>query len=173
MKIVKSKSFPRPNVQELIIVLIALGIVVFVLYAIYKNVSQLRGIRSLSGFVPQKPWEGFVNEGFTGSAKHSLEYSSYPTNEAIDSKKTMLIDTSSSSTSTKPQCGKVWGLNGLFCTPDVADKLIDVFYSAKSDMNCAGTGLTKGQGNLCLDKVQQSLLSSRGGNADTLDYFKS
>lgn len=168
MKIVKSKSFPRPNIQELTIVLIALGIVAFVLYAVYNNVSQLRGIRSLSGFVPPQPW----SEGFTGS-KHTLEYSSYPNNDSIDTKKTMLIDASANKTSDKPQCGKIWGLNGIFCTPYIADNLIDVFYSAKSDMNCTGSGLTKGQGNLCLDKVQQTLLTSRGGNASTFDHFKS
>ena len=166
MKIAKSKPLPRANIQEIIIIVVSVGIVAFVLYAIYKNVSNISGIRSINGFAPPVPYK----EAFSGSGtRHSLEYSSYPTNEAIDSKKNMLIET----TPSKPQCGKVWGLNGLFCTPYLSDNLLDVFYSAKSDMSCEGSELSKGQGNLCLDKTQRALLSSRGGNADTMDHFKS
>jgi len=167
-----SKSTGR--IQELTIILITVGIVFFVLYAVYKNVSKLGSIRSVRGF----------NEGFSGTgSRPSLDYSSYPENLALDSKKSMLIEqpqqqsndqtSKSSHSSDVPHCGKVWGLNGLFCQPGGADTLIDVFYSAKSDMTCPGSGYSKGQGNLCLDKTQNKLLTSRGGNADTYDYFKS
>lgn len=178
------------RVQELTIIIITVGIVFFVLYAVYKNVSKLGSIRSVRGFHP-------YNEGFSGTgSRPSLDYSSYPGNLALDSKKPMLIDShdhgsmdhgskdhgshsskdhgsNGSHNSNVPHCGKVWGLNGLFCEPGGADTLIDVFYSAKSDMTCQGSGYSKGQGNLCLDKTQNKLLTSRGGNADTYDHFKS
>jgi hypothetical protein len=162
------------RVQELTIIIITVGIVFFVLYAVYKNVSKLGSIRSVRGF----------NEGFSGTgSRPSLDYSSYPENIALDSKKALLIDQGSNGSNDHgskvqgspdaPHCGKVWGLNGLFCQPGGADTLIDVFYSAKSDMTCPGSGYSKGQGNLCLDKTQNKLLTSRGGNADTYDHFKS
>jgi len=171
----KPRSFKSvASVQEITIVVLTLGIVFFVLYAVYKNVAKLGNIRSISGSVPPHPYRSY-NEGFSGSgARPSLDYSTYPDNHASpDSKKPMMIQSETSSTNTTSQCGKVWGLNGLFCQPGAADKLIDVFYSATSDMNCPGSGYTKGTGNLCLDKTQSQLLTSRGGNADTYDHFKS
>jgi hypothetical protein len=165
----KFNSKSNGRVQELTIIIITLGIVFFVLYAVYKNVSKLGSIRSIRG----------NNEGFLGNGSGSLEYSSYPGNQALDSKEAYKIETNDKThTESKVQgsedhCGRVWGLNGLFCSPGVSDSLIDVFYSAKTDMKCQGSGYSKGSGNLCLDKTQNKLLTSRGGNADSKDYYKS
>jgi len=168
----RPKSFKSvANVQEITIIVITLGIVFFVLYAVYKNVAKLGNIRSI-GSQSYHPF----NEGFATGARPSLDYSTYPENNVSpDSKKPMIIHDSSSKASadSTSQCGKIWGLNGLFCQPGAADKLIDVFYSATSDISCPGSGYTKGTGNLCLDKTQSKLLTSRGGNADTYDHFKS
>jgi hypothetical protein len=158
------------NVQEITIIVITLGIVFFVLYAVYKNVAKLGNIRSIGGGSDYRPY----NEGFSTGALPSLDYSTYHENNVSpNSKKPVMIHKNTESTNSTSQCGKVWGLNGLFCQPGEADKLIDVFYSATSDSSCAGSGYTKGTGNLCLDKTQTQLLSSRGGNADTYDHFKS
>jgi hypothetical protein len=157
------------SVQEMTIIIITLGIVFFVLYAVYKNVAKLGNIRSIGGS-DYRPF----NEGFATGARPPLDYSTYPENHAsADSKKPIMIHKNMESTNSTSQCGKIWGLNGLFCQPGAADKLIDVFYSATSDSSCSGSGYTKGSGNLCLDKTQTQLLTSRGGNADTYDHFKS
>jgi hypothetical protein len=104
--------------------------------------------------------ESFSNEGFANPNKMNLKYSTYPENQALDSDLSMTIDDAK-----VPKCGKVWGFNGVFCEPEVSDTMIDAYYSAQSDMSCEGSGLTKGRGNLCLDKLQHQLLTTRGGNS--------
>lgn len=166
------------NVQEITIIVLTLGIVFFVLYAVYKNVAKLGNIRSI-GSIPPHSYR-LYNEGFSNGTRPSLDYSSYPNNEAIDSKKALLIQPSEtavhnkeSQDTTTPTLGKIWGFNGLYGGVGASDKLVDVFYSATSDNSCPGSGYTKGTGNLCLDKTQTHLLTSRGGNASTYDHFKS
>ena len=97
-------------------------------------------------------------EGFSG--RPHIEYSSYPQGKAVDSKLAMVIDKSH-----PPTCGKVWGFDGLYCQPGVADGSVDPFYKTTSDMTCEGSGLTKGRGNICLDDKQRKLLTTRGGNS--------
>ena len=100
---------------------------------------------------------GYTWEGFKGS----FEYSSYPTNENIDTNKGALID----ETKKNVECKRVWGFNGLFCSPKTSDKLIDPFFGSGSSMNCEGSGITKSGGNVCLNAEQRRLLTTRGGNA--------
>lgn len=163
------------KLQELIVVCLILGIVFFVLFAVYKNMDNLSNIRRIDSIrSPYVHRENFMHnmnpnnlksknmsyEGFANPNKKSTDYSTYPKNEVIDTQISTAIDRS-----TVPKCGKVWGFNGVFCQPEVSDNLIDTYYSAQSDMSCEGSGLTKGQGNLCLDKLQKQLLTTRGGNS--------
>ena len=62
-------------------------------------------------------------------------------------------------------CKKVMGMNGLFCKPYVADNIIDPMFGIDSSVDCAGSGLTKSKGNICLNQAQNTLLTTRGGNA--------
>jgi hypothetical protein len=63
------------------------------------------------------------------------------------------------------ECKKVAGFDGLFCAPYVADAIIDPLFAVESNMTCPGSGLTKSGGNVCLNKTQTQLLTTRGGNA--------
>ena len=121
------------------------------------NFSNIRRIDSLRS---PHMLEGYHNEGFANPNMHNLKYSTYPEGQALDSDLSKIIDEAK-----VPKCGKVWGFNGVFCEPEVSDTMIDALYSAQSDMSCEGSGLTKGRGNLCLDKVQRDLLTTRGGNS--------
>ena len=64
----------------------------------------------------------------------------------------------------KKSCVRAAG--GLYCNggDDATLGKIDKFYSMKSDTSCPGSGLSKGNGNICLDKTTKGLLTSRGGN---------
>jgi len=57
-------------------------------------------------------------------------------------------------------------IGGLHCNggDDATVGKIDPFYGLPSDSLCAGSSLTKGNGNICLDETTQQLLTSRGGN---------
>lgn len=101
---------------------------------------------------------GYTWEGFKGDA----EYSSYPSNESVDTHTGALIDDTK-----KTECKKVWGFNGVFCSPETGDKLFDPFFGSGSSMTCEGSGITKSGGNVCLNAEQRRLLTTRGGNATT------
>ena len=98
-----------------------------------------------------------VQEGFKGG----IDYSTYPKNENIDTYTGVLIGNNSNL-----ECRRVWGYNGLFCNPESKSRdQIDPFYNTQSGMKCEGSGLQKGNGNICLDENQRRLLTTRGGNA--------
>ena len=154
------------KLTELVVICLILGIVFFVLFAVYKSMDNISNIRRIDSI--RSPYmhrggfnEGFgYNEGFANPNKRNIEYSAYPEGQPLDSGLSKMIDKAQT-----PQCGKVWGFNGVFCEPEVSDTMIDAFYSASSDESCEGSGLTKGRGNLCLDKLQRQLLTTRGGNS--------
>jgi hypothetical protein len=64
------------------------------------------------------------------------------------------------------ECSKVYGFDGLFCKPYVADSTIDKFSEIKGDASCLGksSGLSNSMGGLCLDDNMQNMLKTRGGN---------
>jgi len=93
-------------------------------------------------------------------AFRSTPYSTYDENQDIDSRVSNLIDPTK-----ERQCKKIYGFDGLYCNPDSLNGGIDVFYGLKSNTSCAGSGLIKSNGNLCLDKASYDLLTSRGGNS--------
>lgn len=61
-------------------------------------------------------------------------------------------------------CKKLYGFDGLFCTPGVADKSLDIYATAEGKLDCEGSGLTNSRGSLCLDENQLNMLRTRGGN---------
>jgi hypothetical protein len=101
-------------------------------------------------------------EGFGGRAYSSLDYSSNPQQQAMDSYSSLLINDSAS------ECRKVFGFDGLFCKPYLADGKIDIYSGAEGSFSCSGSGLTNSKGSLCLDKNQTNMLQTRGGNATGL-----
>jgi hypothetical protein len=96
-------------------------------------------------------------EGFRGM---STPYSTYIGNQPIDSRVSNLIDPNQEKT-----CKKIFGFDGLYCNPDSQKGGIDVFYGLSSNALCAGSGLVKEHGNICLDAPSYALLTTRGGNA--------
>jgi hypothetical protein len=100
-----------------------------------------------------------IEEGF-----HSLNYSTVQGNKPIDSGISMLIDQNNGK-----QCKKIFGFDGLFCAPDSLNNGIDPFYGLSSSSTCAGSGLTKTGGNLCLNDTTYGLLTTRGGNSGGKD----
>ena len=99
-------------------------------------------------------------EGMTGR-NHALEYSTASDNKTEDSYQSYMINKSGM------ECKKVFGFDGLFCKPYVADSTNDVFSKATGSLTCnnQSSGLTNSKGSLCLDEKMKKLLSTRGGNA--------
>jgi hypothetical protein len=107
-------------------------------------------------FSIQYPYEGFNN-------LDQLEYTTFNDNKPIDSYTSFTIG------SQPVDCKKVWGFNGLFCKPYIADNKLDIFSESEGKKDCRGVGLTNSQGNLCLNDVQKKLLTTRGGNSTGKD----
>jgi hypothetical protein len=99
------------------------------------------------------PYEGF--EQF----HHKTEYTLNSTGKD-DTMKSFLIGGDST------DCKKVYGLDGLFCSPNAKIDKIDVFGDVKGDPTCSGksSGLSNSKGALCLNSTQLNLLRTRGGN---------
>ena len=98
-------------------------------------------------------------EGFKSDRK-LLDYSSKENNAAIDTNKQYLM--------TKPEggCKKLFGFEGIYCTPMTESSKIDTIGTTKGSIDCVGksSGLSNSMGGLCLDESQIKLLSTRGGN---------
>ncbi len=92
-------------------------------------------------------------EGFAGKM---LNY--FNTDETNDFHGAYSIETNGQ------QCKKLYGFDGLFCTPGVADKSLDIYATAEGSLECEGSGLTNSRGSLCLDENQKNMLRTRGGN---------
>jgi hypothetical protein len=101
-------------------------------------------------FTKEYPYEGFTSLGYTDSATHSN----------LDNKTSYLINGDVS------DCKKVYGFDGLFCKPGVADSKIDPFGETHGDSAAFGasSGLSNSMGSIVLSKEQLKLLQTRGGN---------
>ena len=106
-------------------------------------------------FAKQFPFEGFAN----------LDYSGSQGAKVTDSMNAFNID------SKAPECSKVFGFDGLYCSPSTASKSYDIYSEAKGDTSCVGksSGLSNSRGGLCLDNNQTAMLTTRGGNATGRD----
>jgi len=60
---------------------------------------------------------------------------------------------------------KVEGFEGLMPAPFAENKMLDPFFKAETKPECQGSGLTKGNGSLCLTPELELLLKTRGKNA--------
>lgn len=115
-----------------------------------------------SGYVPYVPTNLFSHQyPYEGYANMGTDYSSKSNNSIMDSYAPSFIDGSKAG-----NCKKVYGFDGLFCEPGVADKKIDTFADTPGSLNCFGksSGLTNSKGSLCLTDSQKTMLSTRGGN---------
>ena len=103
-------------------------------------------------FAKQFPYEGFSNYGNANDDKPN-------TDAGIDH---FLMQGPNAGS----DCTKIYGFNGLFCKPYVADSSIDKFSEIKGDPSCLGksSGLSNSMGGLCLDANMQKMLQTRGGN---------
>jgi hypothetical protein len=71
----------------------------------------------------------------------------------------------SNTESTKYSLTKVEGFEGLMPAPFAENKMIDPFFKVESKPDCQGSGLTKGNGGVCLTPELEMLLKTRGKNA--------
>jgi hypothetical protein len=98
-------------------------------------------------------------EGFKAN-REILDYSNKESNSAMDTNKQHLIN--------DPQagCKKIFGFEGIFCTPVTESAKIDTIGASKGSLECVGksSGLSNSMGGLCLDQNQIKLLGTRGGN---------
>lgn len=138
--------------------LLFFGVIILIVIAI----SALVGSKSVMPysqdtlFSIQYPFEGFQDA-------NPLEYTTNNEHKALDSYSSYLISNQ------EVDCKKVWGFDGLYCKPCVADNKLDVFSEAEGKKDCQGVGLTNSLGNLCLNDVQKKLLTTRGGNSTGKD----
>ena len=63
---------------------------------------------------------------------------------------------------------QIKGFDGLMSSPGAVQELNDIFIGTKSNSTCQSYGYTNSTGNLCLDKNQIKLLTTRGGNCERL-----
>jgi hypothetical protein len=97
-----------------------------------------------------------------GFRVHSTKYTTYPDNLSIDSMNSKSI--------VQPPvgsgCMKIFGFNGLQCSPDFNDNALDIYSTAKGGAECLykSSGLSNSMGPLCLDAKMNDLLHTRGGN---------
>jgi hypothetical protein len=101
-------------------------------------------------------------EGFSGVRSSKMLSYSAVDGSAIDT----FNNNSLSNGGQNPNQSCVRTIGGLHCNggDDATVGQIDRFYSLPSDTSCAGSSLTKGNGNICLDDSTKQLLTSRGGN---------
>jgi hypothetical protein len=132
-------------------------LLVLITISLTSNVT-VKPYYAMNLFKHQFPYEGFA----------SLNYSSAgimtnTNNNAIDTYDNYLIN--------RPglECKKVYGFDGLFCKPYVADSKLDIYSQAEGSLSCDGHGLFNSKGGLCLDKTMTTMLRSRGGNAKGAD----
>ena len=106
-------------------------------------------------FKKEFPYEGFSNYGNLDGSFNS------------DS----VFTENSLSAPSGANCAKVYGMDGLFCAPGIADKPLDKFSALKSSKDCVGnsSGLSNSTGALCLDSDTAAMLKTRGGNMTSGD----
>jgi hypothetical protein len=136
--------------QYVIVATIILLVIIFMIYSATKSFTPYD---PETIFIGHSPFEGFSQKN------HSQDYVSTKTGKG-DMYTSFLMKPSTES------CKKVYGFDGLFCSPTVPDAHLDVFSEASGSIDCVGksSGLTNSRGGLCLDKKQTEMLLTRGGN---------
>jgi hypothetical protein len=139
--------------------IIAAVILIFIFFITFVSVKQFTPYDEYTIFSKNYPYEGFEQ------MHHATPYTLNST-QKDDSMKSYLINDANNSNDTN-NCKKVYGLDGLFCSPNsTKDQKVDIFSEAKGDLSCYGksSGLSNSKGSLCLDQNQLNLLITRGGN---------
>lgn len=108
-------------------------------------------------FTHNYPYEGFEQ------MHHRLHYVTNTDGKAVDEMTPFLIN---GDTGAAGDCKKVYGFDGLFCTPSSVDSKLDKFADVKGGLDCSNksSGLSNSKGALCLDDAHLQLLRTRGGN---------
>ena len=100
-------------------------------------------------FAKQFPYEGFSNYGNVNNTPNAdADVNAFLLKESV------------------ADCTKIYGFDGLFCKPYVADSSIDKFSEIKGSPAAFGksSGLSNSMGSLSLDANAQKMLQTRGGN---------
>jgi len=137
-----------------------LNVVVTVVIFTFIAGVLLTSCTNCNSYLPYRRGQYTSYEGFS-NYNSSLNYSSINNESNLDSNiNDNLINEQTAN------CERVFGFNGLFCKPGVADNTIDVFSNAKGSPSCFGSssGLSNSMGSLCLDNNLTTLLKTRGGN---------
>jgi hypothetical protein len=113
-------------------------------------------------FTHNFPYEGFEQ------MHHRLHYVTKSEGKSIDDMTPFLINSDTSA----GECRKVYGFDGLFCTPSSVDAKLDQFADVPGGLNCnnKSSGLSNSKGPLCLDDAHLQLLRTRGGNQSGMEY---
>lgn len=138
-------------------VIISCAILLFIFFITIFSSKSFTPYDEKTVFSYMYPYEGF--EQFHRKTEYSLNSTGKD-----DTMKSFLIGGDST------DCKKVYGLDGLFCSPNAKADKIDIFSDVKSDPTCSGnsSGLSNSKGALCLDATQLNLLKTRGGNQSGL-----
>ena len=136
----------KKGFSNIIIVVVIFSVIA---YTILVSTTIVQPYSEDTIFARQFPYEGFSNYGNVDDSPN--------TDGGVND---LLLQKSGA------ECTKVYGFNGLFCKPFVADSTIDKFSEVKGDPSCYGksSGLSNSKGSLCLDQNLQNMLRTRGGN---------
>ena len=118
---------------------------------------------SCTKYVPYSASSLYRNQSaYEGFQTKPVGYSTYPDNVSIDSMNSKSIEQPSVAST----CMKIFGFDGLQCSPNFNDNNLDIYSKAKGDASCLykGSGLSNSMGTLCLSPDMTKLLQSRGGN---------
>lgn len=138
-------------------VIISSAILLFIFFITIFSSKSFTPYDEKTVFSHMYPYEGF------GPIDKSTEYTLNSTGKG-DSYKSFLINSDTT------DCKKVYGLDGLFCSPNAKSEKVDIFSDVKGELTCSGksSGLSNSRGGLCLDATQLNLLRTRGGNQSGL-----
>lgn len=136
---------------------VLIGLVIFGLIIMSLMASTVRVIpyNMADAFTKNFPYEGFEQ------MQSDLGYASASGAIVQDRLQSYALN------SEQKGCKKVYGFDGLFCEPYLADTTLDIYSTATGSLACINksSGLTNSKGSLCLDKNQKSMLMTRGGNS--------
>jgi hypothetical protein len=135
-------------------VLIIILFILVIVSASMLSCSNFQPHHADNVFKKHSDVEGFANN------RDMLDYSSKGDNKMVDTNKQYLMNQPNA------ECKKVFGFDGLYCTPENSGNKLDKIGSSQGSAKCVGksSGLSNSLGGLCLDDNQKKLLSTRGGN---------
>ena len=118
---------------------------------------------SCTKYVPYSGSSLYRNQtAYEGFRSNPETYSTYPNNAAVDTMENKTITTSPVNST----CVKIFGFDGLQCSPTFNDNNLDIYSTAKGDASCLyqGSGMSNSMGTLCLSGDMTKMLQTRGGN---------